>query len=151
MVRRLFWIAMCCAGAAQAAGAVDSAGCRAALAELERRERALATAAADRPAWRQARRAAALACLGAEDAPPARHLAQPPVRVAPVEIPPPPRPQVDVPPPARPTLPPPPPTITACDAAGCWASDGTRWQRNGPDLVGPRGLCTVVGQQLRCP
>jgi hypothetical protein len=42
-------------------------------------------------------------------------------------------------------------SITACDAAGCWASDGTRLPRAGPVLLGPRGVCTQAGNLLQCP
>ena len=41
--------------------------------------------------------------------------------------------------------------ITTCDAIGCWADDGSRLDRVGPDLRGPRGLCTVQGTLLTCP
>jgi hypothetical protein len=49
--------------------------------------------------------------------------------------------------PVQPTL----VTITTCDPGGCWASDGSRLQRFGPNLVGPRGVCTVQASQLHCP
>jgi len=62
---------------------------------------------------------------------------------------------------ARPAAPPgvnppavaPPPlrSVTSCDATGCWANDGTRLQRVGPDLVGPRGVCQQNGAVLACP
>jgi len=42
-------------------------------------------------------------------------------------------------------------SITSCDAAGCWASDGTRLQRMGPSLVGPQGVCNVSGNVASCP
>lgn len=141
------------AGPSPARAADDPAACREALDVLDARERALTPAApaSERDAWRQAQRIAALACLGREDAPAPQHLAQPPVRVAPVIVPDAPRPYPHVAPRTTPAPSPPPTTITTCDPAGCWASDGTRWQRNGPDLVGPRGLCTVVGNVPRCP
>jgi hypothetical protein len=41
--------------------------------------------------------------------------------------------------------------VTTCDIGGCWTSDGTRLQRAGPDLVGPRGVCTVQGALAFCP
>jgi hypothetical protein len=106
------------------------------------------------------RRSAAKSCLGGTDAPPAR-LAQPPVSVAPVIVAP------SIAPPAAshvmplvaPVLPPTPPprradapaVVTSCDPAGCWASDGSRLNRMGPNLVGPRGLCTQQGVLLQCP
>lgn len=46
---------------------------------------------------------------------------------------------------------PPPLTISACDATGCWASDGTRLQRAGPNLLGPTGVCTTSGPFVQCP
>lgn len=48
--------------------------------------------------------------------------------------------------PARPLV-----TISGCDPAGCWASDGTRLQRQGQLLLGPRGYCTTLGTVLTCP
>lgn len=55
-----------------------------------------------------------------------------------------------------PRTPPPPAiaplrSITSCDAAGCWASDGSRLQKMGPDLLGPHGLCRTLGTVLSCP
>ena len=44
-----------------------------------------------------------------------------------------------------------PATIGACDANGCWASDGSRLQRIGPNLVGPGGVCNVQGAFAYCP
>lgn len=44
-----------------------------------------------------------------------------------------------------------PRTVTTCDAAGCWASDGSRLQQQGPLLVGPRGVCTQTAGVLNCP
>jgi hypothetical protein len=45
----------------------------------------------------------------------------------------------------------PPAGIAACDATGCWTSDGRRLQRTGPVLLGPRGFCTLNGTLLSCP
>jgi hypothetical protein len=42
-------------------------------------------------------------------------------------------------------------SITSCDANGCWASDGTRLQRFGSQLLGPRGVCSRVGAVVHCP
>jgi hypothetical protein len=44
-----------------------------------------------------------------------------------------------------------PVAITSCDSGGCWTSDGSRLQRLGPTLWGPRGACSVVGAVVRCP
>lgn len=52
---------------------------------------------------------------------------------------------------AAPLRPPAMLTLTNCDANGCWASDGTRLQRQGTLLLGPRGYCTLLGTVLNCP
>lgn len=44
-----------------------------------------------------------------------------------------------------------PDAVVSCDAAGCWASDGSRLQRIGPALWGPSGACTLQGASLQCP
>ena len=41
--------------------------------------------------------------------------------------------------------------IRSCDAGGCWANDGSRLNRVGPNLWGPRGVCTVQGSLVQCP
>ena len=55
--------------------------------------------------------------------------------------------------PQRPPSPPiePPPVVTSCDLGGCWDSKGTRLNRAGPQLIGPRGACTTVGATVYCP
>jgi hypothetical protein len=55
--------------------------------------------------------------------------------------------------PPRPPSPPmePPPVVTSCDLGGCWDSNGTRLNRAGPQLIGPRGACTTVGATVYCP
>lgn len=146
--------------------APDSQTCRQALAELQARESAAlalarsappsasvpGAAAAGLQPWRDQ---AARACLGAgpRTVVPAR-TAQPPVTVPPVTAG---RPLAA---PVAPPLPTPAPpaarsqtllTVVACDATGCWASDGSRLSRAGPNLVGPRGTCTLQGAILRCP
>lgn len=128
---------------------------------------------------RPARERAARACLaspvpGAEV--PAGRLAQPPAtgapapampaapagRVAPVPGPSVPAPAPGpgtaaawpgaAPPPGPLVAPPrPPTTVLACDTTGCWASDGSRLQKVGAQLIGPSGPCTVQGSVLRCP
>jgi hypothetical protein len=58
---------------------------------------------------------------------------------------------------ASPVLPAPPvaidrpSTVTTCDPGGCWTNDGNRLQRLGPNLVGPKGVCTVQGAIVSCP
>lgn len=153
------------AAAAQPADPLQSPPCRAALDALRAREDAAsAAAAAGRPhvpdaALQAQRRAAARACLGGRaDAPPApARLAQPPLAVPPVPPLPAARPPAPTPLRIEPMQPSPrqfapPPSITSCDAAGCWTSEGTRLHRVGPDLLsGPRGHCSVQGTLLHCP
>ncbi|MBL8359268.1 MAG: hypothetical protein JNN18_02160 [Rubrivivax sp.] len=133
--------------------------CREALAALERAEReapappAEGASGAMPAALTAARRQAAQVCLaGPPDPPrPAQPSMRPPIAVplatvAPARPPPSvPGPTMAVPAPRAPV------TITACDTTGCWASDGTRLQRAGPQLLGPRGLCSTAGALLNCP
>jgi len=41
--------------------------------------------------------------------------------------------------------------VTACDAGGCWDSEGRRLERAGPLLLGPQGACTLQGALLNRP
>ncbi|MEW6707821.1 MAG: hypothetical protein AB1430_23500 [Pseudomonadota bacterium] len=147
---------LACHGAASAAAPGGGpAACRDALAALHQREEQMLKGDTPREAGRQALRTARLqaarACLGGEgEAPPPAQTAVPPVQVKPIAPLPPasgravspaPRPAA----PTRPML-----TITSCDPGGCWASDGTRLNRMGSVLVGPRGTCTAVGAVLDC-
>lgn len=142
---------------AQQAGP-ESAACRKALDELRAQE---ARIVAERQHGRAAeqldpwRRRAARACLGGRgDPPPPTHSVTPPAISVPsttaARLPapsaPPPVPALPVP--QRPDT---VPTVTNCDPSGCWASDGSRLQRLGPHLVGPRGVCSVQGVLLHCP
>lgn len=45
-----------------------------------------------------------------------------------------------------------PSTITNCDGAGCWGSDGTRYNRGAGDTYFPStgGVCQGVGGQMQC-
>jgi len=157
----------CGAGVAQESDRLKSADCRQALDALQAQE-ASALVVPEEGQQAQAasrgevlkrleplRRHAARACLGGRGhpPPPAQRFAQPGVTVPPVVI----RP-LALPPPltvaptlSLPTQVKPPLTVTTCDATGCWASDGSRLQRLGPNLLGPRGLCTVQGMVLSCP
>ena len=162
--------------AAQDHDPLKSTECRRALDALQVREGSAASAPkparpadpyeaeASAPALERARRDAARICLGGKGDPerPAQHIAVPPISVAPVTArPASPAPSVVPqavlrPVPAAPSAldvkpRPAPPIVTACDATGCWASDGSRLQRAGPNLLGPRGLCTTVGVMLQCP
>lgn len=162
------------AGAAQGADPLQAAECRQALDALQTQEGAAAaephaSAHFEADGFRRvpdaklaaARRRAALACLASrpDDGVPSRsppealqgRLAQPPIAVAPVGGVPPrlasPRSIESMP--SRPQ--PRPQFIVSCDAFGCWADDGSRLNRIGPNLAGPRGLCTVQGSVLSCP
>ena len=157
------WIAIVAAllaGASQAepVDPLGSDACKQALATLQAQDDAAAAAADPRAGLAQLtvlRHDAAHACLGtAADLPSAaQRLAQPPVAVAPVS-------SLTIAPhvvaPAIPSAPLSRPAglprvITGCDVSGCWASDGSRLNRAGPNLIGPGGLCRVQGTQLLCP
>jgi hypothetical protein len=142
---------------------LDTPACREAL-DAVRVQEAAASAARDTDGPRRsaalaqleaARQKAAHACLGsrADRPPPQGRLAQPPVSVPPSGLSPA-APHVGATP--APTGAPrqvaPLVSITSCDPAGCWASDGSRLQRAGPNaLLGPRGMCTTSGAVLLCP
>lgn len=104
-----------------------------------------------------ARRDAAVACLRSRDDPPAirQPYVQPPITAQPQPQPTPRSPRALALPrePMRPLVRPidRPRFITTCDAIGCWADDGSRLDRVGPDLRGPRGPCTLQGTLLTCP
>ena len=153
---------------AQDGDALQSAECRSALAAMQAQETAAAAAApsagpgADEGAHmaalarlNAARDQAARACLQGRMDQPARpgRLAVPPTSLPPLPV----TPQLAPLPPAPAGIPVPlprpaaPASITSCDALGCWASDGTRLQRAGPNLIGPRGFCTAPGGVLHCP
>lgn len=145
---------------------LDSAECRRALTALNAQEAALAAtstaSAATEPRGRRhvdsplaaARRQAATACLATRADLPVREVRPPPIGVAPLAVAP--------APPAAAVVrgaPPAPKTrhadrpyaITSCDAGGCWANDGSRLNRVGPNLWGPHGICTVQGSLVQCP
>jgi hypothetical protein len=169
MVRRLFTLIVVLAGSVAVAQPIDplnSADCRQALKTLQAQEdAALAAPQAGRQSGglrrspdarlETLRRHAALVCLGgrADSPPPAQRFAQPPVVVPPVAMA---RPVQQLALPTLPTVPAPkhvePPVVTtSCDPLGCWASDGSRLNRVGQNLLGPRGLCGVQGTLLQCP
>jgi hypothetical protein len=95
-----------------------------------------------------------LACLGSPDLRPPAARARTPLEVGSAlpALPSVPTPRAAAPGRSAP-VPTAPPLVTlgACDAAGCWASDGTRLQRQGSLLLGPRGYCSLVGTVLSCP
>ncbi|KQW42184.1 MULTISPECIES: hypothetical protein [unclassified Roseateles] len=145
-----------------------SPACRAALQALDQAEEAIAAAAAasaattlDRERQRSVasrlqplRQRVADACLGGlttspspsqrswtMPAPPARpSAALPRTPAVPLPLPP-----VHIPRPQAPV------TVSNCNGATCIASDGSTLTRVGPNVVGPRGLCTVQGMFLHCP
>ncbi|WP_143762952.1 hypothetical protein [Ramlibacter tataouinensis] len=143
-----------CATAAAAADPLKSPACGQAIAALESVRAGTPDTADRRERVHAARSQAARICLGQVD-PPAR-TARPavaPLQVPPPLIDPPPLPPVAVTPPVSPPAPAwrPPPVVTSCDAGGCWDSDGTRLDRAGPLLTGPRGPCIQQGAVLSCP
>ena len=149
---------------------LESSECQRALAALDSQEAAVAetsgasavASADDRrliaAKLTPARREAARACLARSlDPPSSSPLARPPpIATAPLLVPP-----ASAPAPSRSTAGSPPPlprpgpaepyAITSCDPGGCWANDGTRLNRVGPSLWGPRGVCTVQGSLVQCP
>ena len=139
-----------------AAGSPHSAACGRALAVLREAEDHLIAAPRERtdamrPAMLQARRAAALACLGepGDEALPHAPRTEAPAPVAAHGT-------AVARPESRPAAAPPaapltPRTLGACDANGCWTSDGVRLQRVGPQLLGPNGFCSTTGASVQCP
>jgi hypothetical protein len=102
-----------------------------------------------------ARREAALRCLASRVDPPVPpgQLIRAPIVVAPIAVA---RPAARLASHVRPAVPSPlpipgPRTVTSCDAGGCWANDGSRLDRVGPNLWGKHGLCTLTGTLLQCP
>jgi hypothetical protein len=98
----------------------------------------------------QARERTALACLGAADSSLATNRSRQPALVVPPIVPAAPAPHV-IAAPLPPMTIPRTSVITACDAGGCWDSNGQRLQRAGPDLMGPRGPCIAQGPLFNCP
>ena len=147
-------------GAAQEGGRLSSPDCRRAMDALQVQEaRASEASQADRrDALKQveaSRRDAARTCLGGTGDPPpltSRFVQPPPIAAPPAAAHPAPPPR---PTPVVPMVSPPlqrqPTVVMACDAAGCWTSDGSRLVRQGPFLAGPRGLCTGQGVMVHCP
>jgi len=117
------------------------------------------------PRLEAARRAAASACLRSRADPAAVRQpdarlpdvrqpgVQPPIALQPLPTTRPPRTLSTPRPTPSPVTRPPdrPRVVTTCDAIGCWADDGSRLDRVGPNLRGPRGLCTLQGTLLSCP
>ena len=152
---------------------LESAECRRALAALNAEEVVVAessrasggVAANDRrlidARLAPMRRQAARACLARRADPgtlSSDRLVRPtpvtmqPLAVAPASTPAPTTTTARAAPPAMPTAPAEKPyAITSCDAGGCWANDGSRLNRVGPNLWGSRGACTVQGTLLHCP
>ena len=166
---RLGVVALGCAlvGVARADELPKSPACRTALEALDHAEAVLAdvaaaSAAALPDADRQRSVAARLqplrvrvahACLGGltTSPSPSQHtwvVPEPARSVASIpRIQPPAMPPVTVPMPRFEA----PITLSNCSAATCLGSDGSTLTRVGPNVVGPRGVCTVQGIFLRCP
>lgn len=150
-------------GLAEGGASLDTPACRKALDALDAREAAAARerSPATRALLEVARRQAATACLRGADAPAASAPPRSPAQAGVVAVPSAAasaassvatRMPITAPAPAPVVRPAPPVTLGACDATGCWTSDGTRLQRAGPDLLlGPRGICTVSGAVVQCP
>lgn len=154
-------------GAAPAEDLPGSSACREALQALDRAETAIVAARAasagsgavgeGHPSvaerllpWRQR---VADVCLGGltRSPPPSQHTGVPPSPLRP-DIP---SARARAPLPPVPTVPLPrfeaPVTVSNCNAATCLGSDGSTLTRVGPNLVGPRGVCTLQGVFLHCP
>ncbi|MGH6627351.1 MAG: hypothetical protein ACRECD_12590 [Burkholderiaceae bacterium] len=126
-----------------------SAECQAARQQLQGAQAAATDSGyANALALGLAREQAALACFGSANRSAIR-APQPEVAVPPIATPLAPPPMIAAP--RSPVAVPRPSLITLCDPGGCWSSDGMRLHRAGPNLVGPRGLCTVQGNVLSCP
>ena len=133
---------------AQPADPLKSPECGSALAQLQ------AARSGGQGDVESVRRQAAAACLGGLAAPsrPAR-VVQAPIRVPPPMIEAParrPLPAIPAPPPA-PVATEHAPTISSCDPAGCWVTQGNRLQHVTPNLMGPAGLCGVAPGAAGCP
>jgi hypothetical protein len=143
------------AQAAEPMASLDSKECVSARAALEAAmDDALARRDGARARLAQARKNAEFACLGRSQGTAKRSGAPEPAQVVPA-------PRIAAAAPEPPPLlisPPPPPlvipraaTVTACDPAGCWDSEGRRLNNVGPNLLGPHGFCSVQGGAVQCP
>ena len=148
-------LAVTLAAQAQPKDPLSSAECAAARAALEAAlddDVSSKRARAERLAT--ARKHAALACLGPSSGEPQRSGAPQPAQVVPPPAIAAPRAPTAPPSPTTAPLPqlaiPRPATITTCDPAGCWDSDGRRLNQMGPVLMGPRGPCSVHGGVVTC-
>ncbi len=102
------------------------------------------------PKLEEVRKRTTRACLGQAKSPAAATRTWQPVIVVPPIVPAaPPLPVIaaPLPPVTVPRL----SVITSCDSGGCWDSEGVRFQRSGPLLMGPRGPCTAQGNLFNCP
>jgi len=166
MNARLALLILSLCGTAQAAEELPrSPACRTALAALEQAEEALAAAGAASSAaasdrerqhavtakLQPLRQRVADACLGGmtTSPPPSQHTwVMPPTPARPALTP-----RAAVTPPVIVPTPrlDPPVTVNTCAGATCIASDGSMLQRVGPNLIGPRGVCTKQGIFVVCP
>ena len=150
-------LALCCASA-QGQGNPDLMKTPQCLAARKQLDEVFAAGPRERIA--AVREQAALACFGVKPAaPPEGRFVPPPAAVDPIRLRPEPglnsapaaaaRAQPAPPPPA--VAVPRPPVVTSCDTAGCWDSEGRRYNQQGPMLLGPAGVCTLQGGLLNCP
>lgn len=148
------------AASAPAGDPMQSPRCTRALEALRAHEAQLPASAAQGASSALARaaalrRAAQRECLGGPGAVPPPQMHREPVRVPPVSGAAPVPPGLPLRPAPAPTAAPAPAApatfVTACDAGGCWTSDGSYLSRVGGSLFGPRGLCSVVGSTVSCP
>jgi hypothetical protein len=95
--------------------------------------------------------ASASAAASASAPKPANRVQPAPVAAEPIRLRPTPSLAPSLAPPGTPPPPAPAPVITACDAAGCWDSNGAHYSQQGPLLLGPRGPCTREAGLLSCP
>lgn len=141
----------------------QSPACRTALEALGQAEDALLDAgAASAPDTDRQRAVAARllplrqrvadACLGGltTSPPPSQRSWSTPTPARPAAAPPR-TPPPALPPPAAAPRVEPPVIVSHCHGATCLGSDGSTLTRVGPNLVGPRGVCTQQGIFLRCP
>lgn len=156
------WVRRLAAGALAAGSVVaasaqalpQSSACRTALEALGQAEDALLDAHLARAASAPDtdRQRVADACLGGltTSPPPSQRSWKPPAPARPGATPPRTQPSALPPPAAAPRVET-PVIISHCNGATCLGSDGSTLTRVGPNLVGPRGVCTQQGIFLRCP
>lgn len=84
---------------------------------------------------------------GRTSPPPAQGVPPPPPNIG---TPPTPMPATPAPDPRASNPPPRPVALTTCDPGGCWDSNGTRLNGQGPVLTAPAGTCIAQGGFVTC-